>query len=422
MQSSFADTLRNRLLTIGCWSVCLCLFSIPVNKPATNIFIFLALLGSLTGARMLERWSRALRHPVAIGALAWFAARGIAALYAPDGEERISALNAGIPLLYPLIVASLLETGQWRNRALAAFGLSATLILAASWLQFAGILPERDIASTFPSYRYTVFKDYTQQGMEFLVLAALSASFAVSETERRRKIWLWVLTAASGVNVVFLLQSRTSYLIVAPLLAFWAWRLLGGHKANKRHLALAAVALTLGGLLAVAMVPRLQDRLLQAKEDVLNYRNKGEATSMGIRLELWKQTAPIIASAPIFGHGLGQWRPNFQAQTKDFPNYDEFRMGHPHQESLLILSEQGAVGLAVFIALLVMLGRYIGRLPAPYKDFYASLLLIFVTASLANCLWSDFSHRHVFIMLLACIPFVAKRQDVRNATPVAQTA
>jgi O-antigen ligase len=410
MAQQFADNIRNRLLTIACWSVCLCLFSIPINKPATNIFIFLALVGSLTGARMLERWKAALRHPVAIGALAWVAARGIAALYAPDGDERSSALNASIPLIYPLIVASLLETQQWRNRAMAAFGLSVSLILAASWLQFVGILPEREIASTFPSYRYTVFKDYTQQGMEFLVLAAMSASFALSEAGRRRKILLWVLTAAAGINVVFLLQSRTSYLIVVPLLVFWAWRLLGGRNASWRQLALGALMLGLCGFAAV-MTPRVQQRLQQAKEDVSNYSNKREATSMGIRLELWKQTAPIIASAPIFGHGLGQWRPTFQAQVKNFPNYDEFRMGHPHQESLLILSEQGVVGLAVFIVLLIMLGRYIGRLPSPQREFYGSLLLIFITASLANCLWSDFSHRHVFIMLLACIPFATKRDD-----------
>jgi O-antigen ligase len=410
MTRSFADNIRNRLLTIGCWSVCLCLFSLPVNKPATNIFIFLALVGSLTGARMQERWRAALRHPVAIGALVWLAARGIAALYAPDGDERSSALNASIPLLYPLIVASLLETRQWRNRAMFAFGVSVSLILAASWLQFADVLPEREIASTFPSYRYTVFKDYTQQGMEFLVLAALSASFAMTATERRRKILLWVLTAVAGINVVFLLQSRTSYLIVVPLLVFWAWRLLGGRNARWRQLVLGLVVMGVCGSVAV-MTPRVQQRLLQAKDDVLNYTNKREATSMGIRMELWKQTAPIIASAPILGHGLGQWRPIYQAQVKDFPNYDDFRMGHPHQEAMLILAEQGVVGLAVFIVLLIMLGRYISRLPVPQRDFYASLLLIFVTASLANCIWSDFSHRHVFIMLLACIPFATKRDD-----------
>ena len=49
------------------------------------------------------------------------------------------------------------------------------------------------------------------------------------------------------------------------------------------------------------------------------------------------------------------------------------------------------------------------------RRFYASLLLIYVTASLANCIWADFSHRHVFMTLLACIPFIAKRND--SSTP-----
>jgi len=129
---------------------------------------------------------------------------------------------------------------------------------------------------------------------------------------------------------------------------------------------------------------------------------------MGIRLELWQRTMPIIASAPVLGHGLGQWDVQYQAEVKDFTNYADFRMHHPHQEGLLILSEQGAVGLTLFVALLILLGRYIRRLPAPQHDFYVSLLLIYVAGSLANCLLADFSHRHVFIMLLACIPFIAK--------------
>lgn len=411
MALSFAGSIRNRVVTIGCWSVLLCLFSVPINKPATNIFIFLALLCSLLGARLHERWRNALRQPVVIGALVWMLARAISALYAPAGPERWEAFGSSVALLYPLIVASLLETQQWRNRAMFAFGLSASLILLASWGQFIGLLPQREIASTLVSFRYTVFKDYTQQGIEFLALAAMAASFAQVETERKRKIFFWVVTALAGINVVFLLQSRTSYLIVAPLLAFWVWHLIGGRKASRRLLALCALLLVTFGLVIVVMVPRIQQRLIQAKDDVQNYSTKGEATSMGIRLELWKRTAPIIASAPILGHGLGQWRPEYQAEVKDFPNYDQFRMGHPHQEAMLILSEQGIVGLAVFVALLFFLGRYIARLPAPQQNFYASLLMIFVTASLANCLWADFSHRHVFMMLLACIPFVPRRNE-----------
>ena len=129
---------------------------------------------------------------------------------------------------------------------------------------------------------------------------------------------------------------------------------------------------------------------------------------MGIRLELWRRTLPIIASAPIFGHGLGQWDHEFQAETKDFQDYDAFRMHHPHEESLLILSEQGIVGYAIFVTLLVLLARYIRGLSQPERDFYNSLLLIFIMAGLANCLLPDFTQRHTFLLLLACIPALAR--------------
>ena len=406
----YIDSIRKLLLKIGCWSVLLCLFSIPIDKPATNIFIFLALACSLFGARTRERWHFACKQPVAIGAVVWLLGLEFSFLYASPGPESWKALGSAVALLYPLIVASLLETQQWRNRGMAAFGFAVSLILLASWGQFFGLLPERALAIDNPAFRYTIFKDYTQQGLEFLVLAAMAASFAHAEQVPKRKAFLWVVAAMAGINVIFLLQSRTSYLIVAPLLAFWAWRLVGGRHASWRRLVFGATLFIACGAVAL-MTPRVQQRLEEARQDVLSYSAKREATSMGIRLELWKRTMPIIESAPLLGHGLGKWKPEYQAEVKDFPNYDEFRMGHPHQEEMLILSEQGIVGLALFVILLIFLARYIRGLPAPQQNFYASLLLIYITGSLANCLWADFSHRHVFMMLLACIPPLVKRSN-----------
>jgi O-antigen ligase len=412
-------TSRLRLLELGRWSVLLCLFSVSINKPATNIFIALALLCAVLGARSRERLIAACKQPVVIGALVWLLALTASALYAPADSETWCALGLGKVLVYPLIVAALLETQQWRTRAMLAFGLGVCIVLLISWAQFIGVVPQRDITLKFPSYRYTVFKDYTQQGIDCLILAAMAASFAQVESVRRRKIILWAIAAAASINVVFLLQSRTSYLIVVPLLLFWVWRLAGGRHASWRSIAVGLSILAACAAVAL-MTPRVQQRLIQAQQDVLLYSDKREATPMGIRLELWKRTLPIIASAPLLGHGLGQWKAEYEAEVKDFPNYDDFRMGHPHQEAMLILSEQGIVGLALFLTLLVLLARYIRRLPPPQRDFYASLLLIYVAASLPNCLWADFSHRNVFMLLLACIPFLPK-QDRLPLAPSADS-
>jgi O-antigen ligase len=76
---------------------------------------------------------------------------------------------------------------------------------------------------------------------------------------------------------------------------------------------------------------------------------------------------------------------------------------------LLILAEQGAVGLLVYLLLLVALARYIRRLDPVPRDIYTCIVLIYLTAGLANGLWADFSHRHLFILLLACIPLAEQR-------------
>ena len=110
--------LRDYFLTMGQWSLLLCLVSVPVNKPATNIFIFLALLGSLLGSRLRARVAAAVRKPVPLDAALWLLILALSALHAPAETQRWHELGTCNALLYPLIAASFLETQQWRQRGL----------------------------------------------------------------------------------------------------------------------------------------------------------------------------------------------------------------------------------------------------------------------------------------------------------------
>ena len=169
-----------------------------------------------------------------------------------------------------------------------------------------------------------------------------------------------------------------------------------------------------GTALAAALwfTPLVRDRLVRSVDhEIVAYDQHHQATSSGIRIELWRRTLPMIASAPAFGHGLHQWEPLYRRSIEDMPNRQAFMMGHPHQEFLLILAEQGVAGLMVYLLLLGALARYVLRLEAPQRDIYACMLLVYLVAGMANCLWTDFTHRHVFILLLSCIPPRRQRES-----------
>ena len=406
---------RSRWLESGRWSVLLCLFAIPINKPATSIGIFLALLFSLLAADVRVRFGQAVRQPVVLGCVAWFGVLALNCLHGSGGVTQLGDLAVYKALLYPLVAATVLTTPQWRNRGLLAFGAAVTLVLILSWSQLFGLMPAPEKTKLFEVFRYTVFKDYSQQGVQFLMLTVLAAAFASAErtdegygadslsARPRLRLGLWCLAAAAFLNVMFLLQSRTAYLTILPLAVFWSWKLYVASGKSRRLLVLGIIlAAVLAGSLAFA--PRVQERMDAAEVDVSKYLNQHAATSLGIRLELWRRTLPMIASAPWFGLGLGEWPREYQRQTRDLPNFEAYRMGHPHQEALVLLAETGLVGFGVFIYLLLLLARHMRGMPQPQRDFFLSLLIMYVSVGLANCIMLDFVHRHGFLMLLACVP------------------
>lgn len=401
----WVDTARDALLVSGRWFAVLSLFAVSLNKPATNILLALSLVCALLGSQTRERWIASARHPVVIGALVWWGVMVLSGVHAWAAGH--ASLLTGTPvwaLWYPLVLGALLTDTAWRRRGLIAFAAAVALVLLISCGQFLGIFPQREVALALPAMRNTVFKEYTQQGLSFLMLASMAVAVALAAQRPKPRMLACALALLTLVNVVFILKSRTTYITLVPLIVYWAWRLFGRRGAGWRAVAATGALLLAIAALSWAVQP-VRERLLQSvTQEVTRYATQREPTSMGIRLELWRRTLPLIQDAPVFGHGLGQWQPLYRKAIENLPQFDAFLMGHPHQEMLLIWTEEGTVGLLVYLALLVALARYIRRLDAPYRDIYAGILLIYVTAGLANGLWADFTHRHVFILLLACIP------------------
>lgn len=408
--------IRDAACTAGQWCAVASLFVVPINKPATNVALVLCLLLSLIGSDMRQRWRNAARHPVAIGALVWWAVLMLSALHTWYATSILPLKGSFVWVCwYPLLLGSLLFTPIWRRRALIAFALAMGLVLLISCSMYLGLLPQRAAAQVEPVMRNTVFKEYTQQGLAMLIFGSMALAAALNRPPGQRR-WPWLVAATLALfNIVFMVESRTTYLTLIPLLGYWSWRILLKERLTLRS-ALVASTLLIGALAAGWFTPQVRQRLVvSVTHEIELYVHQRAPTSTGIRLELWRRTLPIIASAPVFGHGLHQWAPLYRQSIEGLPNFDAFLMGHPHQEMLLILAEQGAAGLLVYLLLLAALARYIRRIDQPERDIYTCILLVYLTAGLANCLWADFSHRHLFILLLACIPLATQRSSLQQA-------
>lgn len=404
--------MRDAACVAGGWCAVAGLFVVPINKPATNIAIGLTLLFSLLGSDVRQRWQAAWRHPVARGAMAWWAVLVLSAVHTWFDTSVLPLSGSFVwACWYPLLLGSVLQTPQWRRRALVAFALAVAIVLLISCGMYIGWIPQRAVVTLQPNMCNTVFKEYTQQGVAMLVFASMGVAAATTTTSRRWRILFVAAALLALANVVFMLESRTSYLTLVPLLAYWAWR---GGLRNFAGWQVAAIACAMAAatLALIWFTPPVRERLvLSVAHEAEVYATQRTPSSTGIRLELWRRTLPMIASAPVFGHGLRQWAPLYRHSIEGLPHFNAFLMGHPHQEMLLIVAEQGFAGLLVYLWLLVALARYILRLEPPERDIYACLWLVYVTAGLANCLWDDFSHRHLFILLLACIPLAGKHSS-----------
>ncbi|MBT2747485.1 MULTISPECIES: O-antigen ligase family protein [unclassified Lysobacter] len=389
-----------------------------MNKPAVVVGLALALVGSLLGADLRARLRGALRDPFVRGCLLWWAVTAISAVHAGwEGDWRQLSSSRLWLFCYPLILASVLTDARWRWRALAGFMLAATLVLAASYAMQFGLLPQRELVAAAPSMRNTVFKEYTQQGLAWLMLGSMAVSIAFCARSRALRLAAFALALAVLVAVTLLLQSRTAYLVLAPLIAYWLWRWIRAHRSYPRWAAATAgIAVAAVAVALVLNAPPVEQRLVSSVPDeVRSYRDSQAPTSAGVRLRLWQDTLPIVAAAPLFGHGLGQWRPQHESRTAGEADAESFWFGHPHQEFLLILSEQGGAGLAILLVLIAALSRRIATLPDPQRGFFACVVLIYLSAGLFNGLWSDFTHRHTFLLLLACIPALAARETGAEA-------
>jgi O-antigen ligase len=190
-----------------------------------------------------------------------------------------------------------------------------------------------------------------------MALAAGTGLLLMPILSARQRLGAAVLSLGALGVLVWVLHSRTAWLIV---LACAVAGLLHQLRARRQEQVLAvalAAALTLG---AGLLVPGVKDRVaLGVKEIASAYEGHAvdAGSSWGIRFRMYSETAAMVRDQPLWGWGIGGWSAQWKQRVE--PALADSNM--PHNDFLWMGAQAGLPG-ALLLLWLVAAG-----LPAAWR-------------------------------------------------------
>ena len=230
----------------------------------------------------------------------------------------------------------------------------------------------------------------------------------------------WGLFASLGViNVLFMVQGRTGYMILLVLLVWFAWATLARGIQKRGRLCGwkqgVAVVLLFSGLSIAAYhsSTRLQERLYLVVSEFQEWQpNHRTETSTGLRLDFYYNTLQIVQQHPVFGMGTGGFAAAYIAQTA---GTELIQTTNPHNEYLMVAVQVGMVGLAMLLYLFYSLWRYAPQLGTPLEqDAARGLVLAYLVNSMFNSALHDHADGLLFAFMAAVLFAGLKRKGVNE--------
>lgn len=401
-------SLRRAMLAPLQWCVILIGLSVPITVVLDNVLLALVLLGGLFSMRGILRIAQT--HPVARAALLLFSALFIAMSYgATPLKEALAILMKYIDLIFIPIFIFLLSNDSVRRKARYAFLVAMAITLIASYLVGLKLLPIMSWMNlwTEPGNPAIFHSHITQNNM--MAFAIFLALLECRDSTTRRLRIAWGGFALLGmINVLFMVQGRTGYLILLALLGWFAWaglsRYMRRHGKNLGLVrgVLVAMAIFVSAYIAYQASTKLHDRVALVVSEYQEWRqDHSKQTSTGERLNFYSNTLQIVQQNALFGAGTGGFPSAFERQIQ---GTGVMKTRNPHNEYLMIAVQTGVIGLTLLLYLFYTHWRYAPLLPTPFEqDAARGLLLAYVINCMLNSALMDHADGLFFAFMTAVL-------------------
>ena len=376
------------------WAVVALGFSIPVSVALDNLLVVLLLLFWLAGGRYREKLAAIRGNPVALLACAFFALYAAGALYSVGSRgEVLYMLDKAFIFLLLAVLISIVPAGRTGDRALQAFMAAILVTLVLSFLVWCGFIVGNQLIKG-EAGNAVVFKYHITHSLLMAFAAFLFAVRARCATARNTRFLYSTIAALAAFNVLFMVQGRTGQLVLLALLfyyLFWClcWRGL---------LIAVIIGMLTGSIAYLTPSSTLHQRTALALREIGKWQPaEASTTSIGQRLEFYRNSLKIVREHPLLGVGTGGFPAAYARQVEGTA------MGatrNPHNEYLMVTVQLGLIGLALLLALFWMQWRLAARLPASESRATArGLVITIAVASLVSSTLIDHAEGLFFVWM-----------------------
>lgn len=351
--SMWGTTLR-RLRSPAAWSETVDLFailtaaSLPWSTSLAAIFN-VAMLLCMVPFLDVRDFLQSLKRPICALPIALFLLALVGTLWSEASwGARFYAVNPTTKLLVLPVLIYHFQRSSRGHLVFISFLVSCALLSVMSWLVF--LHPTLSLKPDEPNSRGIFVKNYIDQSQEF-TLCAVALAFPIVKLLQQKRVWLAALLTMIAlsffVNMAFVVISRTALVTIPIMLAVF----------GLLHLKWRSVLIIFAALAALTALTWQTSSTLHNTIDTFSvqyelYKDKGIPTSIGLRLEFWRKSLAFFAEAPLVGHGTGSTRGLFEQAATGGPNQASNEViGNPHNQTLNVAVQWGAVGIIILYAM-----------------------------------------------------------------------
>ena len=376
------------------WTLIAAGFAIPLSTTMSGILGAFLVLFLIAGGDYRIKFQAVRSNPVALASLILFGLYVLGLLYGKPSERVVFDVTHFLLLA---ICIPLFGDDRIKWYALQGFLSAVLVMLTLSYLAWLNLLPRIDILDVQPG-NPLVIQDRITYGFFITVGAFFWAVQAYFSSSRSRQIALLVLSALAVYNLIWLILNKTAYLILLVLAGYflisrWRWKGVGVF-----FLAVALLAV----MTYIRPASALHNRIVIAVQQFKQWEpEKADLSSVGQRLEFYRNSLKIVRDHPFFGVGVGGFAEAYGKQAKD-PGME--LTDNPHSEYLLMTVQLGLIGLAALLYLFYTQWRLASLLPTPMGTILArGMILAFVVGCLFNSFLTDYDEGAFFIWISALL-------------------